>query len=712
MPFFSRIVITAANERQAAGYRAVLSGMEICRDTETIVVPDPGGRRAGSLLATVNALSRSGIRSGRTLVCHSGGDSKRLPSYAAIGKAFVPVPRPEGGRWTLFEKIVSDMSRLRLPGNGVLVVCGDVAPQFDFASCSFASSGVTGVAFRGDFSRASRHGVYVLSGRKVKGFLQKPDRRTAEKAGAAQRGWLAVDTGIMWLAPDAVRRMMKEYSPYLKLRPRVQMDIYERFTSDLVSSGRRFEANLVDECDFFHIGTTKELLSRLGGGQRWVDACGIPESEMKLQGRNVVTFVPRSYGKVELARGECLTAFPLKDGGWKYLRYRVEDDFKTDGLWQKHGMDALMLKADRKAMLGLGREVSVSLPLRIDFAGGWSDTPPICNELGGRVLNAAVMLSSRNPVNVRVARIPGKSVHVKSLDLRRSTVITAREAIYSPKDPRDWCALVKSALAVSGYEFSEGGLEISVFADVPKGSGMGTSSLLGAALLTALARIRGRDDSSAAIGDLTLALEREMGTGGGWQDQYGGLLPGVKLLSTAPGGVQRPKVRMLGKTAERKFSEWLRERALLYFTGQKRMARNILRGVLSYYRSNPGGLAHDTVKELKATASEAFDALEKQDFDGFADCLNRYWRAKKALDPGSTNESVESLMARVAPYSSAAFLCGAGGGGFMFIAAKDAGNRRKLARMLKRDVLFKSGQLYAFSLVSSYRQDGPADDIL
>ncbi|MBO5642527.1 MAG: hypothetical protein J6S51_00750 [Kiritimatiellae bacterium] len=698
MTSFDRIIITSANKRQAEGYNAVLKRISCSPKEGIFVVPDPGGKRVGSLLATVNALNKCGVISNKlTLICHSGGDSKRLPSYAAIGKAFVPLCAKNGARESLFEKIVSDMSKLKLPKKGVLVVCGDVAPQFDFASCKFASKGVTGVAFKGDKQRASKHGVYILEGRRVKGFLQKPSPEEALQTSAD--GEIAIDTGILYVSPEAVDGMMKKYLPYLNTRSPKQMDIYEEYTQNLVTSKARFEANLVEECDFFHIGTTRELLERLGGGDRWVDSCAIGVEEMKLAGRNVVTFLPREYGEVNLKEGECLTAFPLKNGQWKYLKYRVEDDFKSDGLWQKHSMDEIMSKTDRKAMLRLADEVNVSLPLRIDFAGGWSDTPPICNDVGGTVLNAAVTLSGKKPVKARVRKIQAKELRVKSVDLHKSTVLRNREEIYSTKDPSDWCALVKSALAVVGYEFNEGGLEISISADVPKGSGMGTSSLLGAALLTALERVRGRDSSPTRIGSLTLALEHEMGTHGGWQDQYGGLLPGVKLLTTRPGDNQIPEVKFLPKDIEIKFEKFLKQRSLLYFTGQKRMARNILRGVISFYKENPGATASEIVRDLKLTAGSAFEALQRMDFSAFADMLNKYWLLKKALDPGSTNDAVEALLARISPYTRSAFLCGAGGGGFMFIIAKGPQAKEKIKSMLEMGKLHKGGSIYDFQLV-------------
>ena len=159
---FDVLVVTASNEAQARGYRAMVAPLVGSLAKKILVVPDPGGKRVGSLGSTVGVLKKLGdVSKRRVLVCHSGGDSKRLPSYAAIGKAFVPVPDGRGKTVSLFERIVANMEQLRLPRSGVLVVCGDVAPEFDFGLCDFSKSGVTGVAYYDSPEEGSRHGVYV-----------------------------------------------------------------------------------------------------------------------------------------------------------------------------------------------------------------------------------------------------------------------------------------------------------------------------------------------------------------------------------------------------------------------------------------------------------------------------------------------------------------------------------------------------------------------
>jgi len=78
--------------------------------------------------------------------------------------------------------------------------------------------------------------------------------------------------------------------------------------------------------------------------------------------------------------------------------------------------------------------------------------------------------------------------------------------------------------------------------------------------------------------------------------------------------------------------------------------------------------------------------------------MNAYWINKKALDPGSTNPMVESIIARIAPMIDAVTLCGAGGGGFMLIIACDRAAKRKVRRVLETGSPIKGGRFYDLSL--------------
>jgi len=338
--------------------------------------------------------------------------------------------------------------------------------------------------------------------------------------------------------------------------------------------------------------------------------------------------------------------------------------------------------------------VWVTTPVRIDFAGGWSDTPPVCTELGGTVLNAAVTLNGLYPVQVMAKLNAHGCIRLSSIDLGERKEFRTTAELLDHHDPTDWATLAKAALVLAGVAPSRaeeplgpwlkvlgGGLDLTIFSSLPKGSGMGTSSILGAAVIACLDRVLGVPFNTDRLIRMASILEQRMCTGGGWQDQAGGILPGVKLIRTQPGPDQTVSLRWtVFDTSE---GSELKQRCLLYFTGQKRMARNILHNVVSRYLARDP-LVLQTLRELKACAPEAKEALDAQDTDSFARVLAHYWELKKRIDPGSTNAPIEALLRSVAGETQAALLPGAGGGGFIFLLAKNAAAAERIRRTFER----------------------------
>ncbi len=334
--------------------------------------------------------------------------------------------------------------------------------------------------------------------------------------------------------------------------------------------------------------------------------------------------------------------------------------------------------------------VWATTPVRLDFAGGWSDTPPICTALGGTVVNAAITLNEQYPVQV-IAKLSERPViTLTSLDLGQRIELSTTASVLDHRDPSQWSALPKAALTLSGLCPSDpdrrldtwlgklgGGLDLTLFSALPKGSGLGTSSILGAAMLACLARVVGETVTDDQLISRTSVLEQMMTTAGGWQDQIGGITPGIKLIRTQPGADQTPSLHWtsFGPRSDAK------QRLLLYFTGQKRMARNILQRVVGRYLArDPQALA--VIEQLKAGAEKMKHDLDTGDLDAFARGIEDYWTLKKRLDPGSTNPAIEKLLARVDRYVSGKVLPGAGGGGFVFMVARDADAAATIRRLL------------------------------
>ena len=142
----------------------------------------------------------------------------------------------------------------------------------------------------------------------------------------------------------------------------------------------------------------------------------------------------------------------------------------------------------------------------------------------------------------------------------------------------------------------------------------------------------------------------------------------------------------------------LMRRSLLFFTGQKRMARNVLRRVLGFYAENPHGFAKILVGELKANAEKAAGALRRGDLDAFAACVNSYWRDKRLLDAGSSNEKVDDIIDLIRDRAAAVTLTGAGGGGFMYVLAKSPADARRILVTLERNPPSPDSRVYAFAV--------------
>ena len=336
--------------------------------------------------------------------------------------------------------------------------------------------------------------------------------------------------------------------------------------------------------------------------------------------------------------------------------------------------------------------VWVTTPVRLDFSGGWSDTPPISTELGGTVVNAAITLNGQYPVQVMAKLNQDGVIRLSSIDLGQRITIRTTAELLNHANPRHWAALPKAALVLAGVSPGNarvplrqwlkvlgGGLDLNIFSALPKGSGLGTSSILGAAVLACLGRVFGEPCSTDRLIALTSILEQRMCTGGGWQDQIGGIVPGVKLIRTRPGADQT--VSLSWAVFDLRPGSALRERTLLYFTGQKRMARNILHNVVRQYLARDP-LTLRTLDELKDAAIEMKASLDTQDVDGFARGIERYWTLKKQMDPGSTNPQIEALLKSVGRWTSGRVLPGAGGGGFIFLVAKDPDAARQIRRRL------------------------------
>lgn len=338
-------------------------------------------------------------------------------------------------------------------------------------------------------------------------------------------------------------------------------------------------------------------------------------------------------------------------------------------------------------------EVNVELPVRVNWGGGWTDTPPYCNENGGVVLNAAISLNGINPIQVTIKRIPQLHIEFESADIGVKGKADTVAEIQDCHNPYDFFSLHKAALIACGIipieeeaDLQEilkslgGGFYLSTqVVGVPKGSGLGTSSILSGACVKAIFEFLGQKISDNDLYDIVLCMEQIMSTGGGWQDQVGGVTPGIKFISSKPGINQKIEVEKVElETAVMKEME---ERFALIYTGQRRLARNLLRDVVGDYIGNrKESLA--ALSEMEKVAVLMKFELQRGDIDAFAELLNQHWKLSKKLDGESTNTCIDQIFLSIEDLIDGQFISGAGGGGFLQVIMKKGVTRKMLSTRL------------------------------
>lgn len=323
-------------------------------------------------------------------------------------------------------------------------------------------------------------------------------------------------------------------------------------------------------------------------------------------------------------------------------------------------------------------------PVRIDIAGGWTDTPPFCLMEGGNVINLAIELNGQPPLQAYIRPCREPHIVLRSIDLGAVEVVETYEQLADFIHVGSPFSIPKAALVLAGFQpgFSLErhaslrdqleafgcGMELTLLSAIPAGSGLGTSSILAATVLGAVSDFCSLAWDKNEIGRRTLVLEQLLTTGGGWQDQYGGVHGGVKLLQTGRGFDQSPLVR------------WLPDDVytqpdcagchLLYYTGITRTAKSILSEIVRrMFLNNNRQLA--LLREMKAHTIDMYEALQRRDYRQVGLLMRETWRQNQALDSGTNPPEVARLTGLVDDLCLGYKLPGAGGGGYLYMMAKD-----------------------------------------
>ncbi|KAI1711957.1 L-fucose kinase [Ditylenchus destructor] len=388
-------------------------------------------------------------------------------------------------------------------------------------------------------------------------------------------------------------------------------------------------------------------------------------------------------------------------------------------LWQNHALPPncsvhhnfppKMKSIDSRNMrnvCNIPKVVKARAAVRVDMAGGWSDTPPFtyqCKDPPAAVLNVAIKTNSEKPIEssccwLNSPQFEGIYIQLSPFkpsksgeQLRDQPIIHYKYAqdIFEnsdrPSQPGSLiCAIVVSSSLVKKYRngeeishkfnFKGNGRAVLIQATskLPHGSGMGTSSILAGTLLACLWRMQGKQFTESDLIQTVLKVEQLHTSGGGWQDQVGGLVPGGFKLGTV---CEDSKNERSGKYKQiiwrkivptKEFAKAFENTLILVYTGTTRLAKNLLQGVILRWLRGDDDI-RKVVKELATDANEAAGILQKGHFP-LNQCTH-YNELKKVLASNTETPIVSDLRAQLyeVGLSLTSWVAGAGGGGFLYV---------------------------------------------
>jgi D-glycero-alpha-D-manno-heptose-7-phosphate kinase len=290
-------------------------------------------------------------------------------------------------------------------------------------------------------------------------------------------------------------------------------------------------------------------------------------------------------------------------------------------------------------------------PVRVDFAGGFTDVEPYCTERGGAVVNATIALYSYVSLDIR----EGENLRIVSLDYGLSEEAKSiREMEYGGN-----LDLLKAGLKRMGINW---GGEVKAWCDAPPGSGLGASAATAVCLLYAIDRLRGGKIKKEKIAELAHLIEKEeLGIWGGRQDQYASALGGFLFMEF------KEKVKWERLEVNDEFVKELERRLVLCFSGRSRLSGRIIYEVMDRYEE-----VLDLLDEMKEIAYYMRDAIIKSDIEAWGKLMNENWERQKRLTEGISDPQIERIF-QLAKEGGAigGKAMGAGGGGCILFLAKE-----------------------------------------
>jgi len=299
-------------------------------------------------------------------------------------------------------------------------------------------------------------------------------------------------------------------------------------------------------------------------------------------------------------------------------------------------------------------------PLRISLGGGGTDLPSYYRHHGGFVLSAAI----DKYIYITLHRTFIEEMIIKYSQLEKV------EAIDNIQHP-----IVREAL--KSANISQLNLEITSMADIPSGTGLGSSGSFATALIKALYTLKKTPLEPAELAETACHIEIDrLGEPVGKQDQYISAFGGVTAFDFLTDNSVQARPAALSE--ETLFN--LEDNLLLFFTGYSRAASSILLDQDVRSKQNDTTMLQE-LHRVKHNGLRSLRALEAGNLEEFARIMNEHWEQKRRRSQGMSNPDIDAWY-QLAMDNGAlgGKLIGAGGGGFLMFYAPDKARLRHILR--------------------------------
>jgi D-glycero-alpha-D-manno-heptose-7-phosphate kinase len=301
-------------------------------------------------------------------------------------------------------------------------------------------------------------------------------------------------------------------------------------------------------------------------------------------------------------------------------------------------------------------------PLRVSLGGGGTDLPSYYSEHGGFLVAAAI----DKYVYITKHTTFQQEIIVKYSKLERVATV---DQVEHP--------IVREALKLTGV--TDPHIELTSMADIPGGTGLGSSGSFTTALLRALHAFKKNSISPAELAEQACDIEiNKLGEPIGKQDQYIAAVGGITAFTFHKDG--RVEFRPCKIAEETLYN--LEDNLLLFFTGYSRSASSILKDQNDRSKNNDSAML-DNLHFTKDLGHKSLRCLETGNLDEFAMLMDVHWQRKKARSAGMSNGQINQWYDHaMANGALGGKLIGAGGGGFLMFYAGD--KRRLRHAMLEK----------------------------